>query len=395
MFNSYDLGDTSLKTTSFTPIETPTSNVPKLPTQQLTRRSVLTPIHHSTSASGDITSRYEVSSNSNLENAVNQYSGMKYGFGSTGQNGKIDCSSFVQKVEASLGKTVPRTASQQKSASKEVALQDVQPGDQLYLKGTYGGKNHISHTGIFLGWNADGTARVAESSSSKGSGVHNWDLRKGYHANHFAGAGRFAKNGMKFQDGGEILTTNFEAITVPESSTPSLAYKQPTDTTPQMYVTHSDSKSDSSNWWENYQNSTPQQAASVDSVINRIVKGGYATDSNYGNKLKQMVSDVQKQTGSNQVFVNKRLQSYMSRGLDQNTALVYTAQDALESGYGKHTSGAFNYGGIKGAGKTVSTTEEKNGKKYTTQASFRNFANDDAYTDYKINLLNQARYNQA
>jgi hypothetical protein len=49
------------------------------------------------------------------------------------------------------------------------------------------------------------------------------------------------------------------------------------------------------------------------------------------------------------------------------------AQWALESGWGKHTSGVNNYFGLKGSGSTVNTQEFINGKWITIKAGFLDF----------------------
>jgi len=53
---------------------------------------------------------------------------------------------------------------------------------------------------------------------------------------------------------------------------------------------------------------------------------------------------------------------------------LVAAQWALESGWGKHTSGKNNYFGIKGSGTTRSTQEFEGGKFVTTDAEFQDFA---------------------
>lgn len=57
---------------------------------------------------------------------------------------------------------------------------------------------------------------------------------------------------------------------------------------------------------------------------------------------------------------------------------VVAAQWALESGWGKHTSGTHNYFGLKGSGTTTSTQEYINGQWVTIEAGFINFP--DLYT---------------
>jgi len=52
---------------------------------------------------------------------------------------------------------------------------------------------------------------------------------------------------------------------------------------------------------------------------------------------------------------------------------LVAAQWALESGYGKHTSGKHNYFGLKGKGTTKKTTEFINGARVHVEADFINF----------------------
>ena len=71
---------------------------------------------------------------------------------------------------------------------------------------------------------------------------------------------------------------------------------------------------------------------------------------------------------------------------------LVAAQWALESGWGKHTSGTHNYFGLKGVGSDVETKEFVNGKWITITAGFINFPDlatcvqylvDRWYKDYK------------
>lgn len=80
------------------------------------------------------------------------------------------------------------------------------------------------------------------------------------------------------------------------------------------------------------------------------------------------------------------------KGIDQSYVPYLVAQDALESGWGKHASGKNNLGGIKGKGSNLSTEEEVNGKLISTKASFKDFDSIEDYAKYKVNLLNTKRY---
>lgn len=81
------------------------------------------------------------------------------------------------------------------------------------------------------------------------------------------------------------------------------------------------------------------------------------------------------------------------RGLDPKYADYLVAQSAFESGWGKHQSGKFNFGGIKGKGTVRKTREVINGKDIYINDSFRDFNSVNDYADYHVGLLNNKRYN--
>lgn len=81
------------------------------------------------------------------------------------------------------------------------------------------------------------------------------------------------------------------------------------------------------------------------------------------------------------------------RGLDPKYADYLVAQSAFESGWGKHQSGKFNFGGIKGKGTIRKTREVINGKDVYINDSFRDFNSVNDYADYHVGLLNNKRYN--
>lgn len=86
------------------------------------------------------------------------------------------------------------------------------------------------------------------------------------------------------------------------------------------------------------------------------------------------------------------------RNLDPQYAYILTAQSAIESGWGEHQSGKFNFGGIK-AGKSTSGTYKKTKEwsptkgYYHSVEKFRDFTSIDDYCDYRIGLLSNSRYN--
>ena len=82
------------------------------------------------------------------------------------------------------------------------------------------------------------------------------------------------------------------------------------------------------------------------------------------------------------------------KGLDPNYSYILVAQDAIESGWGQHTSGHFNFGGIKAkVGSRRRTFEYINGVKTPIYDNFRDFSSLEEYCNYKIDLLSNDRYN--
>lgn len=77
-----------------------------------------------------------------------RYLGVPYRYGGTSPVKGLDCSAFVQKVFASRGIKLPRTAAEQAKVGIPVSLSDLRPGDRLYfaVKG-----NRIDHCGIYIG----------------------------------------------------------------------------------------------------------------------------------------------------------------------------------------------------------------------------------------------------
>ena len=64
----------------------------------------------------------------------------------------------------------------------------------------------------------------------------------------------------------------------------------------------------------------------------------------------------------------------IAQGLGDKHPEITAAQFCLESGYGKKTSGKFNYFGVKGKGSVVMTKEEINGKKVSMKQSFKDYS---------------------
>lgn len=109
-------------------------------------------------------------------------------------------------------------------------------------------------------------------------------------------------------------------------------------------------------------------------------------------------------SGDQRKFVTEMLPAYQKvlkeKGFDSKFASLLVAQDALESGWGKSTSGNYNFGGIKvptndqgkGLGRLCTTTEYYNGVKTSIVDEFRNFSSPEDYANYHVDFLNRDRY---
>lgn len=105
---------------------------------------------------------------------------------------------------------------------------------------------------------------------------------------------------------------------------------------------------------------------------------------------------IKKMFDTKEQFINTMTPIYegilASKGINPEFAKYLVAQDAHESGWGKHISGKNNFGGIKGKGQTLKTQEFENGEMKTVYDSFRDFDTIEDYARYKVNLLNNTRY---
>lgn len=78
------------------------------------------------------------------------------------------------------------------------------------------------------------------------------------------------------------------------------------------------------------------------------------------------------------------------KGIDQKYVKYLVAHDMLESGKNfSHQSGKFNFGGIKGKGTLRKTMEERNGKKVSTAASFKDYKHPYDYVQDKVRLMDE------
>lgn len=130
-----------------------------------------------TSRSGMRTSVTGTDAKSQMLQTSFQYVGTPYRWGGNSLTNGIDCSGFVQQLFGKIGVDLPRTAAEQALVGAKVErLEEMLPGDRLYFWDSKRGK--IGHTGIFLGFHADGGAYFIHSSTNN-KGVDTDDLRFG------------------------------------------------------------------------------------------------------------------------------------------------------------------------------------------------------------------------
>lgn len=115
-----------------------------------------------------------------MMDVIESYIGTPYRYGGETRDG-IDCSGFTQAVYHEIGIDIPRTASTQAEAAREVQPGDLQFGDIIFFNTSGSG---ISHCGIYIG---DGF--FVHASSSRG--VIRQTLANPYFFTRIVSAGRF------------------------------------------------------------------------------------------------------------------------------------------------------------------------------------------------------------
>ncbi len=116
--------------------------------------------------------------NGSLLGIAHSLSGIRYQYGGTTLSG-FDCSGFTSYVFRQAGRSIPRTAAGQYSATSRVSRAQAQPGDLVFFNQGGG----IDHVGIYLG----GGSFIGAQSST---GVAVASLNSGYWANYVVGFGR-------------------------------------------------------------------------------------------------------------------------------------------------------------------------------------------------------------
>jgi cell wall-associated NlpC family hydrolase len=122
---------------------------------------------------------------SRLVSSAMSFLGVPYKYGGNSvESGGFDCSGFVRAVyEQSIGKVLPRRASDQASATEIIDRQELKPGDLVFFNTM---RRAFSHVGIYVG---DGKFIHAPRA---GATVRVEDMRQAYWQKRFNGARRVA-----------------------------------------------------------------------------------------------------------------------------------------------------------------------------------------------------------
>lgn len=82
-------------------------------------------------------------------NEAKSHQGKPYQYGATGPS-RFDCSGYTKYVFWRMGKSIPRTSTDQYRASRKIAKSSRQLGDLIFYKNSSG---RITHVGIYAGNN--------------------------------------------------------------------------------------------------------------------------------------------------------------------------------------------------------------------------------------------------
>jgi cell wall-associated NlpC family hydrolase len=124
---------------------------------------------------------------SNLVFDAMGFLGVPYRRGGTNANTGFDCSGFVRSMfEQSVGKVLPRRASEQAAATEKIDKQDLKPGDLVFFNTM---RQTFSHVGIYVGDNK------FVHSPKPGQQVRVDDMRQAYWERRFTGARRVENKG--------------------------------------------------------------------------------------------------------------------------------------------------------------------------------------------------------
>jgi len=133
---------------AFTAVPKPKPKPIAMPVSRSSTRTSLSSSASSSGSSSSASSGFGSARGSTIIAIAARYLGVAYVYGGTTPNG-FDCSGYTQYVYAQAGIKIPRTAEEQRQASRQVARSQAQPGDLVFFLS--GGSAY--HVGIYAGGN--------------------------------------------------------------------------------------------------------------------------------------------------------------------------------------------------------------------------------------------------
>lgn len=127
----------------------------------------------------------------NVFEEAKKYEGRKYVWGGANPQTGFDCSGLTQWCYGKIGIQLPHSAQMQYDMTEHIPLNQAQPGDLIFLQGTYSTTNYITHVEIYVG---NGVSYGAGDPV----GFHNLNDR--WYQSHMVGAGRLRRNGEKGEE---------------------------------------------------------------------------------------------------------------------------------------------------------------------------------------------------
>lgn len=119
-------------------------------------------------------------------NEILKYEGMPYVWGGKTPKSGFDCSGLISWGMKKNGVNLPSYSVSQYNLTVPIKIDDAQPGDLIFFKGTYGSPNQISHVEFYI------DNKTMYGSNGSGVGYHNW-RDDPYWQKHFAGIRRIVK----------------------------------------------------------------------------------------------------------------------------------------------------------------------------------------------------------
>ena len=113
------------------------------------------------------------------------FEGQPYVFGGKNPSMGFDCSGIVSWAYAQHGISIPSYTVTQWELTVPVSLEEAQPGDLIFFRGTYGASDFISHIEFYI------SDTLMYGSNSSGVGYHDWT--DSYWQQHFAGVRRLVR----------------------------------------------------------------------------------------------------------------------------------------------------------------------------------------------------------